>query len=56
MNSENSVTVAMSRLRSSASKANLMIHNDPGDGNCLYWYILYQLEMLVLQVLVSFEK
>ena len=44
VNSDHSLSVAMTHLRSSVSKAKLMIHDVPGDGNCLYWSILYQLK------------
>ena len=40
-----SLSVAVAHLQSCASKANMMIHDVPGDGNCL-----------VLQVLVNLEK
>ena len=43
MNSDHSLSVAVAHLESCASKANMMIHDVPGDGNCLYWSILYQL-------------
>ena len=44
VNSDHSLSVAVAHLESCASKANMMIHDVPGDGNCLYWSILYQLK------------
>ena len=35
---------SLANLKACASDANLIIHDVPGDGNCMYWAILYQLE------------
>ena len=35
---------AVTHLKTCTSNANLVIHYVPGDGNCLYWSILYQLK------------
>ena len=43
-NLDNSLSVAVAHLQSFASNANMMIHDVPGDCNCLYWSILYQLK------------
>ena len=40
----NSLGDAVTHLRGCATRANLMILDVPGDGNCLYWSKLYQLK------------
>ena len=44
VNWDSSLCIAVAHLESCASNDNLKIHDVPGDGNCLYWSILYQLE------------
>ena len=35
--------VALANLKTCALSPNLVIHDVPGDGNCMYWAVLYQL-------------